>query len=128
MFNIEFKITGNEVVQTSTFIPRNDQVRFAVYLDEKRVRNLRLLVNHNDYYMLREKPNTYYIDICRNMISGGTFDFSFIKEYNTKEKETNSLNISLTQNNIIQEDHTDLNTLIYKMNQIMTTLLPKEGD
>ena len=119
MFNIEFKLQGNTVIQVNSFIPRESLVRITVKPD-RNIRNVKLNIKNKEYYLLKDH-GVFGIDITKDMMVPGKNTFNFTIQGDITSN-TNNVEIELTKNNIKQTIHSDLDILNAKLNKITSIL------
>ena len=119
MFNIEFKLQGNTVIQVNSFIPRESLVRITVKPDRD-IRNVKLNIKNKEYYLLKDH-GVFGIDITKDMMVPGKNTFNFTIQGDITSN-TNNVEIELTKNNIKQTIHSDLDILNAKLNKITSIL------
>lgn len=119
MFNIEFKLQGNTVIQVNSFIPREGLVRITV-MPDRNIRNLKLNIKNKEYYLLKDH-GVFGIDITKDMMIPGKNTFNFTIQGDITSN-TNNVEIELTKNNIKQTIHSDLDILNAKLNKITSIL------
>lgn len=120
-YNVEYSLDGNTVTQLSTFISRTQKLTIRLKADNPKIRNIKIVFNNKEFYMVRDEKNTYSIQLYKNMVNEGVNTMSFVKEYNNNKKDevTNSLNVTLYKANIIQADFNYIDFLFAILNKTL---------
>lgn len=121
-YNVEFKLNGNIVSQSSQFISKKQILTIRLNTNNKNIRNVKVVLNNEEFYMTKIN-GIFSIDLYQNMVNVGKNSISFIIEEKYKQDtETNSLFIDITDDNFFKEDFDYIKYLISTLNKILTKI------
>lgn len=122
-YNVEYKLEDNQVVQLSSFISRTQDLVIKLKTSKNNIQNIKILLNNQEYYMLKSERYAYSVQLYRNMVKVGNNTIQFVIDIQNRPSiTTNTLNITLTKENIIQTDFDYVNFLISTLNKIIINM------
>lgn len=122
-YNVEYKLENNQVVQLSSFISRTQDLVIKLKTSKNNIQNIKILLNNQEYYMLKSERYAYSVQLYRNMVKVGNNTIQFVIDIQNRPSIiTNTLNITLTKENIIQTDFDYVNFLISTLNKIIINM------
>lgn len=122
-YNVEYKLENDRVTQLSTFISRTQDLAIKLKTNNKNIQNIKILLNNQEFYMLKSEKFAYSIQLYKNMAKEGLNTISFVIDIqNKKSIQTNELQINLTKQNMVQADFDYINFLISTLNKILINI------